>query len=94
MNEKVVKNLLANMKCGLCSQQYEPEGVDIVGHHMDLWLISVYCPNCTSRGLFVATEEELERMYKSTRGYAFDVEEKQYAKLLFLKWMYEQEILH
>ena len=60
MNEKVIKNLLSNVKCECCGQHCEPANVDVVRHQEDLWLLSVYCTSCGSQGLVAAAIEESE----------------------------------
>ena len=124
MNEKVVKNLVSNVKCECCGQHCEPANVDVVGQQEDMWLLSFYCTSCKSQGVVVAaieekrgapgavtalttteksnftTEDELKRIdeldesAKRDAYYNANVEEKEPLKLLLLKWMYEQGILH
>ena len=55
MNEKTIKDLLSNVKCGNCGQHCEPANIEVMGHQEDLWFLSVYCPYCRSQGLVVAT---------------------------------------
>lgn len=60
MDEKTVKKLLSSMQCGGCGQHCEPTDVDILGHQEDVWIISVYCPSCNSRGLVTVVIKEGE----------------------------------
>ena len=60
MDEKTIKNLLSNVKCGNCGQHCEPADIDVMGHQEDLWFLSVYCPSCKSQGLVVAAIEKSE----------------------------------
>lgn len=58
MNEKIIKNLLSNVKCGYCGQHCKPANIDVVGQQENLWLLSVYCPSCRSQGLVVVAIKE------------------------------------
>jgi ribosomal protein L44E len=58
MDDKFVKKLFANMKCGVCGQSYESTNVNVLGHREDLWFLSVYCPACKSQGLVAAVIKE------------------------------------
>jgi hypothetical protein len=58
MDEKFIKKLLSNMKCGVCGQHYEPANISILEHREDLWFLSVYCPGCKSQGLVAAVIRE------------------------------------
>lgn len=54
MDERFVKRLLSNMKCGKCNKHYEPGHINILGHQDNVWFLSVYCTNCQSQGLVAA----------------------------------------
>lgn len=58
MDERFVKRLMANMKCGVCGQRYESPNVHILGHRDDLWFVGVFCPSCRSQGLVAAVIKE------------------------------------
>jgi len=58
MDDKFIKKLLANMKCGVCGQRYEPANINVLGHREDLWFLSVFCPSCKSQGLVAAVIQE------------------------------------
>ncbi len=58
MDERFIKKLLSNMKCGVCGQHYEPANVKVLEHREDLWFLSVYCPGCKSQGLVAAVIRE------------------------------------
>lgn len=51
MDDALVKKLLSSMKCGACGDAYERENLSVLAHIEDLWLISAFCPSCSSRGL-------------------------------------------
>ena len=54
MDERFVKRLLANMKCGTCNKHYEPGHINVLGHQDNVWFLSVYCATCQSQGLVAA----------------------------------------
>jgi galactokinase len=58
MDDRFIKKLLANMKCGICGRHYEPGHINILGHKEDLWFLSVFCPACTSQALVAAVIKE------------------------------------
>ncbi|OGO08676.1 MAG: hypothetical protein A2Y61_00925 [Chloroflexi bacterium RBG_13_60_13] len=58
MDEKFVRKLLSNMKCGICGCQYESSNIKILGHREDLWFLSVFCPSCKSQGLVAAVVKD------------------------------------
>lgn len=60
MDEKFIKKLLSNMKCGICGQPYDSANVHIMGNKEDLWFLSVHCISCKSHGLVAAVIKEGE----------------------------------
>jgi len=58
MDERFIRKLLSNMKCGVCGQHYEPTNISVLGHREGLWFLSVYCPSCKSQGLVAAVIKE------------------------------------
>ena len=58
MDEKFIKKLLANMKCGVCGRHYEPSHISILGHKENLWFLSAFCAACTSQVLVAAVIKE------------------------------------
>ena len=58
MDDKFIKKLLSNMKCGTCGHPYEMTNINVLGHREDLWFLSVYCPSCNSQGLVAAVIKE------------------------------------
>ena len=58
MDDKFIRKVLSNMKCGVCGANYEPENISILAHREDLWFISVFCPSCRSQGLVAAVVSE------------------------------------
>lgn len=60
MDEKFIKKLLSNMKCGICSQPYDAANIHVMGHREDLWFLSVHCLSCKSQSLVAAVIKESE----------------------------------
>lgn len=58
MDDKFIRKLLSNMKCGICGQRYERANINVLGHREDLWFLSVFCPSCKSQGLVAAVIKE------------------------------------
>jgi len=75
MDEKLIKKLMATMKCGVCGQRYEGNNIRILGHRDDLWFLSVYCSACRSQGLVAAVIKEGESFEVVT-----DLTAEEYAK--------------
>ncbi len=60
MDEKFIKKLLSNMKCGICGQPYDAANIHVMGNREDLWFLSVHCLSCKSQGLVAAVIKESE----------------------------------
>jgi len=61
MDEEFVKKLYSNnIKCGGCSQHYEPANIDVLGHRKDLWFLFAYCPSCKIKNLVLVVIEGSE----------------------------------
>jgi len=58
VNESIIKRLMSSVKCAVCEQRYEEDGIRIIGHQEDLWFLSVFCPACHSRLLVAAVVKE------------------------------------
>ena len=58
MDDRFIKKLISNMKCGVCGHSYEADKVNVLGHKEDLWFLSVSCTACSSRGLVSAVIKE------------------------------------
>ena len=58
MEEGLIKRLIASRKCGICEQRYEVDNINVLGHHEDLWFLSVLCPVCQARCLVAAVIRE------------------------------------
>jgi hypothetical protein len=54
MEERIVKKLMASVKCTNCGQNYQMRNVKILGNHQDLWFLQVSCSSCHSRYLITA----------------------------------------
>lgn len=60
MDEKFIRKLLSNMKCGICGQPYDSSNIHVMGHREDLWFLSVHCLSCKSQGLVAAVIKDGE----------------------------------
>ena len=58
MEEGLIKRLMASIKCSVCGQPYEVDNINVLGHHEDLWFLSVSCPACQARCLVAAVVRE------------------------------------
>ena len=58
MEERLVKRLMASMKCDSCGQHYEVYNVDVLGHREDLWFLRVFCSACQTQCLVAAVVKE------------------------------------
>ncbi len=54
MEERLVKRLMASMKCDSCGQRYEMYDIDVIGHREDLWFLRVCCSACHTHCLVAA----------------------------------------
>ena len=61
MEERLIRRLMASMKCESCGQQYEMYDIDVLGHREDLWFLKVSCPACHTQCL-VAVAVRQKRM--------------------------------
>jgi len=58
VNESIIKKLMSSIKCAVCGQRYEEDGIKILGHQEDLWLLRVSCPVCHTQCLAAAVIKE------------------------------------
>ena len=57
MDDSNIKNMMASAKCTDCGQPYEIDNIEVLGHHEDMWFISVYCVACRAQYLVTAVIE-------------------------------------
>ncbi|MDD5190912.1 MAG: hypothetical protein PHE50_07720 [Dehalococcoidales bacterium] len=55
MEERVVRKLMASVKCNQCGQPYRLENVQVLGRHQDMWFFNVYCAHCHNQYFIAAT---------------------------------------
>ncbi len=55
MEERIVRKLVANVKCNQCGQPYQSENVKVLGHQQAIWFFNVYCPACQNQFFIAAT---------------------------------------
>lgn len=58
MEERLIKKLMASMKCGSCGQHYEVYNIDVLGHREGLWFLRVFCSACHTQCLVAAVIKE------------------------------------
>ena len=54
MDESSIKKMMTSAKCSGCGQRYEVDNIEILGHHDDMWFLSVYCVACRAQYLVTA----------------------------------------
>ncbi len=55
MEERIVKKLMASVKCNRCGQPYQVNNVQVLGHYQEMWFFNVYCDSCHSQYFIAAT---------------------------------------
>ena len=58
MKERVIRRLMASIKCSSCEQQYEEYDIDVLGHNEDMWFLRVRCSSCHTESLVAAVIRE------------------------------------
>ena len=58
MEERLIKRLMASMKCESCGQHYEVYNIDVLGHREELWFLRVHCSACRTQCLVAAIVKE------------------------------------
>ena len=58
MDESGIKKMMTSAKCSGCGQRYEIENIEILGHHDDMWFMSVFCVACRAQYLVTAVIDE------------------------------------
>ena len=58
MDESSIKNMMTSAKCSGCGQRYEIDNIEILGHHEDMWFLSIYCVACRAQYLVTAVLDE------------------------------------
>jgi hypothetical protein len=58
VNESDIKKVMASTKCSSCAQRYEIENIEVLGHHEDMWFMSVFCVACRAQYLVTAVIDE------------------------------------
>ena len=56
----IIRHLINNIRCAVCSEPYEVEDVNILGQQDDLWIMGVTCAHCHTQGLIFAVVREGE----------------------------------
>jgi hypothetical protein len=54
-----IKHLITNVKCAVCQHPYQPDDIQVIEDHEDLWVLSVVCSECRTQGLIFAVVREV-----------------------------------
>jgi len=54
VDESGIKEMMTSAKCSGCGQRYEIENIEVLGHHEDMWFLSVFCVACRAQYLVTA----------------------------------------
>lgn len=57
-----VRQLIANIRCVVCSQKYGESDVFVMGRQDDVWMLMVSCPHCQTQGIILAMVKEDEQI--------------------------------
>ncbi len=55
-----IKRIIASMHCAVCHNRYEEDDIQIVDHRDDIWIMSIVCKHCHTRGQVFALIKEYE----------------------------------
>lgn len=58
----LVRQLLENIKCVVCSRGYSENDVAIMGQQEDVWILMVSCRHCATQGIILAMVKEDEKV--------------------------------
>jgi len=58
MEERLIKRLMASMRCESCGQPYRAYNIDVIGHREGLWFLRVLCSACHTQCLVAAKVKE------------------------------------
>jgi len=58
MDESRIKKMMTTAKCSDCGQPYETDNIEVLGHHEDMWFMSVFCVACRAQYLITAVVDE------------------------------------
>ena len=68
VKERLIKKLMASMKCEECGQNYESGNIDVIGHREDMWFMRVQCTACHTQCLVAAVVKE-GKVPEGTNGF-------------------------
>jgi hypothetical protein len=60
VDESSIKKMMASAKCSGCGQRHEIENIEVLGHHENMWFMSVFCVACRAQYLVTAVIDEEE----------------------------------
>ncbi len=63
---ELLKQIVAQVPCSVCSQPFDMHDIHVLGRRGDVWMLTVHCTNCDTRGLvFAQMEAEGIAVYES-----------------------------
>jgi len=54
----LIKHIITNMSCAICQNRYEEDDIHFIDHHDDIWIMSIVCKQCHTRGQVFALIKE------------------------------------
>lgn len=57
-----VRQLLENISCVVCSEEYDEEDVAIISEQDELWMLMVSCHHCETQGIILAMLKDDEHI--------------------------------
>lgn len=57
-----VRQLLDNIRCVVCSEDYDEADISIMGQQDELWMLMVSCHHCGTQGIILAIVKEDEEI--------------------------------
>ena len=54
MNERLIKRLIATVKCSICGKSYEIDNIEVLGHQDETWFLNIFCPTCDKKAFVTA----------------------------------------
>ncbi len=71
-----LRHLIANVKCAVCHHQYEPDDIQVIERHEELWILGVTCGECQTQGLIFAIVREVPADEVQSPDYYYDEEDR------------------
>ncbi len=56
----LIQHIISNMTCAICQSRYEEDDIQVVDHRGDVWIMTIVCKRCHTRGQIFALIKEHE----------------------------------